>query len=183
MLLSLWPNWWDDWSEQWAVTFDGENRKIIVNPAFSSVDVKQDIYSNWKEWVQKRDSAKFLPALRTIGGDPLGGGQFAGDLYFLMNGWQIVIGHAVQLVGVLYHDDGIPVFVIEPGGGVTATVSNLVQTAETTVPVVTGDLASVPAAVLAEILASIIPANVKQMNDAPVIGDGSEGNKWRGVGV
>jgi hypothetical protein len=130
MLLSLWPNWWDDWSEQWAVTFDGENRRIIVNPAFSTVNVKQDIYSNWKEWVQKRDNSKFLPALRTIGGDPLGTGQFAGDLYFLTNGWQVVIDHAVMVDGVLYHDDGIPPFVVKPGGGVTSNVSALVQTVQ-----------------------------------------------------
>jgi hypothetical protein len=41
----------------------------------------------------------------------------------------------------------------------------------------------IAAAVLAQILASIIPANVKQMNDANVIGTGTAGDDWRGVGV
>ena len=41
----------------------------------------------------------------------------------------------------------------------------------------------VVAAVLAALSTATIPVNVKQMNDAPVIGDGAEGNPWRGVGV
>jgi hypothetical protein len=89
------------------------------------------------------DHTKFLPAFRSIGGDPLGGGLFAGDLYFLTNGWQVVIDHSVTVNGVLYHDDSIPVFVIEPGGGVTSTVSNLTQTAVSQQNVVTGDISSV----------------------------------------
>lgn len=36
---------------------------------------------------------------------------------------------------------------------------------------------------LAELMSTVIPVNVKKMNDAEVIGDGSEGDPWRGVGV
>jgi len=38
-------------------------------------------------------------------------------------------------------------------------------------------------AVMARLLAATIPVNAVQMNDAPIIGDGTEGNRWRGVGV
>lgn len=107
--------------------FDGENKKIYINPNINQISVKEDIYSNWKEWVQVRDNSKFVPAIRTIGGDPVGGGQFAGDIYFLRNNWQIVIDHQVEVSGILYHDDPISPFVIEAGGGVTSTVSNLAQ--------------------------------------------------------
>jgi hypothetical protein len=123
-----------------------------------------------------------MPALRTIGGDPLGSGQFAGDLYFLMNGWQIVIGHAVQMSGVLYHDDGVPVFVVLPGGGVTATVSNLVQTAETTVPVVTGavpGVGEIAAAILAAAQLTPIHSDMRKTNGHTIIGNGTEGDKFR----
>lgn len=66
--------------------------------------------------------------MRNIGGDPVGGGQFAGDLYFLMNGWQIVVSDTINVNGVLYHDDGIAPYLVMPGGGVTSTVSAIVQT-------------------------------------------------------
>lgn len=44
----------------------------------------------------------------------------------------------------------------------------------------TGEIAS---AVLAALQATTIPVNNTLINGAPVIGDGSEANPWRGVGV
>lgn len=129
MLLSLWTNWWDDWEAQWKCTFDGKNRTITVNSAFDSITVTDDIYGAWKEWAKLRDNTKFPPALRVIGGDPVGGGLLAGDIYFLQNGWQVVIPHRVSVSGVLYNDDGVDPYVVLDGGGVISTVSNLVQTA------------------------------------------------------
>lgn len=108
-------------------TFDGINKQIIVNPGETEISVKQDLYSAWKEWVQVRNNARYLPAFRTIGGDPVGGGQYAGDIYFLKNGWQIVVNSQVNFQGILYHDDSISPFIINSGGGVTSTVSNLAQ--------------------------------------------------------
>ena len=42
---------------------------------------------------------------------------------------------------------------------------------------------SIAAAVLAALQATPIPVNNTLINGAPVIGDGSESNPWRGVGV
>ena len=42
---------------------------------------------------------------------------------------------------------------------------------------------SIAAAVLAALQATTIPVNNTLINGAPVIGDGSEANPWRGVGV
>ena len=44
----------------------------------------------------------------------------------------------------------------------------------------TGEIA---AAVIAALQATPIPVNNTLINGAPVIGDGSEANPWRGVGV
>lgn len=129
MLLTIQAPWSQDWQLYHKVVFDGTNKLIYINPNESVVSVKEDIYSAWKQWLQVRDNSKFLPAIRTIGGDPVGGGKFAGDIYFLMNGWQIVIDHTVALEGTLYHDDGINPYIIEEGG-VTATVSNLAYAIE-----------------------------------------------------
>lgn len=161
MLLALQPNWWDDWQLYHACTFDGAARRIIVNPGFTTISVQRDIYSAWKEWARLRDNTKFLPAIRTIGGDPVGGGQKAGDIYFLQNDWQIVVNEAVLVQGVLYHDDGLSPFVITPGGGVTSTVSNLVQTAETSTNVITGTPEEIAAAVWVDMNA-VKPAVVSE---------------------
>lgn len=133
-------------------TFNGLTKRIIVNSGESAISVKADIYSGWKRWILISSNSSYLQALRVIGGDPVGGGQFAGDIYFLMNGWQVEIGHMVNISGILYHDDGISPYVVLPAGGVIATVSSLAQTLTTTVPVVTGDLADVPAAVWAQLV-------------------------------
>ncbi len=126
-MLLLWAGYSEQWELNHKVTFDGAAKRIYISPNISILDVKVDIYSSWKEWLQLYDNSKFFPAFRTVGGDPTSGGRYAGDLYFLINGWQIVIDHFVELNGVIYHDDGISPFVVEPGGGVVSTVSNLVQ--------------------------------------------------------
>lgn len=123
----LWAAYSDQWKLNHKITFDGPNKKIYLGPSTAAIDVRADLYSSWKEWVQLYDNAKYLPALRTIGGDPVGGGQYAGDLYFLQNGWQVVVDKPLVVTGTLYHDDGISPYIILGGGGVTATVSAVVQ--------------------------------------------------------
>lgn len=138
-----WVAFSDQWSLGHKVTFDGINRRIIVAPGIDNIDVKADIYSSWKEWMQLYDNAKYLPAIRTIGGDPLGGGVFAGDLYFLINNWRVSVSQLVNVTGALFSDDEGSPYVIGPGGGIISTVSNLTQTALSTQNVVTGDVGQV----------------------------------------
>lgn len=126
-----WSSWQQDWLLYHKAIFDGINRIIYIAPNTSSLSVKIDLYSSWKEWITLRDNAKFLPAFRTIGGDPLGDGKYAGDMYFLMNNWQIYIDQNIKVDGILYHDNGIDPYVILPGGGVTSTVSSLAIAVET----------------------------------------------------
>lgn len=109
-----------------SVTFDGDNRLIIVNAGVTSLRMKEDIYSNWKEWVSVRENAKYVPAFRTTGGDPVGGGLYAGDIYFTINNWRIVIAEQVEVQGIVYDDTpGVSPFIVLPGGGVRNVVSNL----------------------------------------------------------
>jgi hypothetical protein len=89
MWTSLYYGGWDIWSLYHKVTFDGPNRLILINPGETSIDVGVDIYSDWKEWTSLRDYIKYPPAISSIGGESLGGGQFIGSTYFLENGWRI----------------------------------------------------------------------------------------------
>jgi len=89
MFTSNYYGFWQYWNLYHKVTFDGPNRLILVNYGELSLDVEQDIYSDWKEWWRLEDYAKYPQALSTIGGEPLGGGQFVGATFFLENGWRI----------------------------------------------------------------------------------------------
>lgn len=126
----LWAAYGEQWQLNHPVTFDGANKRIYIAPSVTDLDVKRDIYGSWKEFMLLYDNSKFLPAFRVIGGDPVGAGKYAGDIYFLVNGWQIVVDHMINLTGTIYHDDAISPFIIEAGGGVTSTVSNLAYSLE-----------------------------------------------------
>ena len=96
------------------VTFDGVARTITINLGITSVDVKSDIYSGWKNFVATDDNSKFLQALRTTGGDELPGARFIGAYFFLLNGWKLVptsgtVGD-IELDGNIFSDDGSNVF-------------------------------------------------------------------------
>jgi hypothetical protein len=114
-------------------TFDGPNRLIIVSDTATSISVKVDIYSDWKDWMLLSDNTKYLPAVRTIGGDPVGNGLYAGDIYFLINGWRIQVNTSCTVDGVIYSDNYASPFVQTAGTIlVTNRVSSLVNTVSTT---------------------------------------------------
>lgn len=120
-------------------TVDTTNQLFIAQAGVTDFDVKVDLYSDAKEhWLLGGTAMGFQLPIRTIGGDPTGGGQFAGDLYFLINGWQIrpdEANHQLLVSGNLFHDDAIDVYVPTLGGftvSIIAERSNLVLVATTT---------------------------------------------------
>jgi hypothetical protein len=115
---------WDDLIDPLKCTFDGENKLIYINSNVTTLNVKEDIYSAFKRWMFRATNAKYEMGIRTIGGDPISPGVSAGEMYFLINGWQIYTDHNVKVNGVLYHDDQIDVYI--GTGGVTSVVSNIV---------------------------------------------------------
>ena len=98
---------WNFWNLFHKVTFDGVNKLVIVNEGVTSLDIKSEVYSAWKEWVSvSADNSRHLPAFRSIGGDPTIQGEFAGDIYFLVNGWKLQYDPTkVAVTGVLFSDD------------------------------------------------------------------------------
>ena len=122
-----------------TVTFDGPNKLLKGLSGITEHDVQIDWYSDWKEWVHLSDNAKYLPALRSIGGDDISDVQTAGDTYFLLNGWKFEPYEEdanIIIVGNVYVDDTITYgdnrWVIPAGSwqiGVEFNVSNLVDSA------------------------------------------------------
>jgi hypothetical protein len=90
------------------VTFDGERKLIIVEPGVTDIDVRTDIYSEWKRWVLMDDNSKYSLALNIVGGNPLPSNQL-GLTYFLLDGWKIRPfegDHRLSISGNLYSADG-----------------------------------------------------------------------------
>ena len=105
-----------------AVTFDGDNLRIILPSATASIDVEADLYSAWKEWVGLHDNAKYQRAFDSTGGDPITDTENVAGYFFLRNdlGWRIrgpEEDATITLVGNLFGRDGnLPVFVPTLGG-------------------------------------------------------------------
>lgn len=127
-MITLLNSWQEDWLLYHKVIFDGINRLVIVNPGEPVISVKTDIYSAWKEWIRLRDHAKFSPAIRVTGGDPISETQFTGDSYFMTNNWRIYISDATEIAGVIYSDNYPSPFVTASDAKIVRnSVSSLVQ--------------------------------------------------------
>jgi hypothetical protein len=112
--MAWYGGFWDYWSLYHKVTFDPINKLILVNPGVTEINMKTDVYSDWKEWILLEDYSKYPAALSVIGGEPTVAGQFVGSTFFLINGWKIRTwegSHRLVVDGNLYSDDGLDPFV------------------------------------------------------------------------
>lgn len=116
-------------------TFDGPGKLVIVNDDQVIGGVVNfsvyDVYSEWKRWVQASDNAKYDPAFRGIGGDPIGGGQSVGFYLFLRNdlGWRLyppaVAVCRIVVEGSLFGEDSdLCLLTPRSGRSVTLIVTN-----------------------------------------------------------
>lgn len=91
------------------VTFDGENKLITATSGTTTIDVKEDLYSSWKEFVGESDNSKYLPAFRVVGGEPIEGQNTITPYFFLLNGWRFrpqEADHNLTVNGILLVDGG-----------------------------------------------------------------------------
>lgn len=142
---------WEFWEEynpdektfgNQKVTFDGDNKLILINEGVTDINIQTDIYSNWKEWVQVRTkqdapNAKWPLAISAIGGQSLTNVLTAGRTFFLENGWRIKPWSGFyQLTfngNIFTREVGENPVVAVPGVSTVFTVSNLVDVVETEV--------------------------------------------------
>lgn len=119
------------------VTFDGDNKLIIVNNGITTIDIKTDVYSDWKEWILLSDNSKYPQVISVIGGDEISPSIFLGATFFLENGWKIRPyegNHTLTVSGNLYTRDGSSPFVSTVGSYnvlIKLTTSNLINTVAT----------------------------------------------------
>lgn len=123
---------WDLWALYHKCTFDGLAKTITVNPGVTELDIKVDVYSDWKEWFIV-DGSKYDEAIRSTGGDPTGPSTFTGDIYFLINNWKLLYDpREVAVTGVLFSDDYDTAFYFDQDGSALypASVASIVNTYE-----------------------------------------------------
>jgi len=139
-----------DWQLYEKVTFDGPNKLITVNPGVTALNIRTDVYSAWVKWLTLSPNTEYLYAIRYNGLDPIPGG-FTGDVYFLINGWKLVVDITkVAISGVLFSDNYTTAYYDANLNPVyAAQVSSVINTVVQNQNVVTGDLSTVPDAVWA----------------------------------
>lgn len=145
MLVTFYNNY-SYWELRHKVTFDGINRLIIVNNDVVSLDIRQELYSAWIEWLEVDDNLKYLQAMRFTGLDVIGAGVFTGDTYFLINNWKLIVDLSkVKITGILYSDNYDTAFYTSKLiPQYPATVSALVNSVTNYQNIVTGDISQVP---------------------------------------
>lgn len=153
-MFSLYYNYWEYWQLYHKVTFDGINKLILINPGETLVDVQEDIYSAWKEWMLLRsvENFRYVNAFNIVGGDPLTAGQFLDSTYFLINGWKIkpyAGSYTLTLIGNIFDVNGGEIKVdadvdpLNPNNIVLNTqVSTIVRRISSTDTAVTASLVS-----------------------------------------
>ena len=165
-----------------ATSFDPINRRIILDT--TNISASQ-LWIDWTNWVATSDNAKYLPAMKQVGGDALGAGISIPPYIFLLNNWRIrpmEIDHDLTITGNLFVEGG--------GIPVVRTLGPYQVNVNYTVPVQAQGISTGggSAPTVAEIVAGImqqaqitpIHADTRRMNGANVLGNGTENDKWRG---
>ncbi len=109
------------------VTFHGNERLISINPQVSEINVRVDLYSEWKKWFVAGHNAAYLPAFRYAGGDLIIDNTYSLETYILLNGWKISLAHDCVFDGILSTDNNTTPFVSNSIS--IAVVSNRTNTA------------------------------------------------------
>jgi hypothetical protein len=164
-----------------AITFDGATKRIVLD---STSVTAAEIWSRWCDWLDAdSNNGKWLPAFRQVGGDDLGGGLSIPPYIFLLNGWRVrpmESNHNLNITGNLFVEGG--------GVPVVATLGTYQVNVSYTVPVqaqgisTSGSTGPTPSdiadEIMARLLASTIPVDVKKINAITVTGSGTAGDEW-----
>jgi len=100
-------SFWEYWLLNHKIRVDPINKHLIVGTDVTELNIKSDVYSDYKEWFNLNTNAGLGDvAIRTIGGDPTVDSEFAGDIYFLQNGWRLIVDpRQTAITGALFSDD------------------------------------------------------------------------------
>jgi hypothetical protein len=146
-------NWDPNQFPNQKVSWDGYNKIIYVNEGVTTLDIKKDIYSAWKEWVlsspEYPTASTWPEAISAIGGEPLNDTLNVGSTFFLENGWRIQplaskTPYILTVNGNIYtREAGGNPFLFAEGVSVNLTRSNIVDQVVATSALSSVDLANI----------------------------------------
>lgn len=170
--------------------FDGPNKRVHICQDCIVGGVAQftvnELWSRYIDWVAQGDNSKYQPAMRIIGGDAIGGGQYLGSYLFFRNdlGWRgvppEVDGVTIIIDGAFYAQDPLqPVMENLPNQETSLVInrSSMVMGMETsgTVGPTANDIAN---AVLAKLNLTTIPVDLQKIKGQGISGSGTEIDPW-----
>lgn len=166
-----------------AYTFNGVTKRITLSSGTVALDLL-DLHSRWKEWLLL-GNAGYEQAFRAVGGDIP-----AIPLYlFILNGWRIVpqgADHTLSVVNGVFEVEGGGDPFVDPAGSYKIRINREapgIAIGYSSNGTAGPSAESIATATVAALMAAMIPVDVQKMNGADVIGDGTELDPWRGVGV
>ena len=161
-----------------AIVFDGPNKRIILDSADVSA---AEVWSRWVDW--QALNPQWPLAFSLVGGIPLGSGLYIPPYFFLLDNWRIrpmEVDHTLTITGNM--------FVAGGGTPVVRTIGPYQVNVNYTVPVQAQGIATsgstgptateIANAVILQIMNTMVPANIKQVNDIDVNGSGAENDPW-----
>ena len=161
-----------------AIVFDGPNKRIILDSADVSA---AEVWSRWVDW--QALNPQWPLAFSLVGGIPLGSGLYIPPYFFLLDNWRIrpmEVDHTLTITGNM--------FVAGGGTPVVRTIGTYQVNVNYTVPVQAQGIATsgstgptateIANAVILQIMNTMVPANIKQVNDIDVNGSGAENDPW-----
>src|SRR3990172_3041023 len=126
-------------------TFDGENLIITLDSGVLEIDVQEDLYEPWKQWVKSGANIRYPLAFRSDGGAPLSSIINQGSYFFLNNvaGWRIKPPEeniTVYVTGNLAVEDTALPAVAPTTGAFTAAILGLQPVTQGVTPVMAWQL-------------------------------------------
>lgn len=167
-----------------ALTFDHAAKRIGVPQADAAPLLLQLLINSIREEEASERGIAYDPIADASGKNDLGGGVATGITVALRSSWVIdfapgsyqatVAGGNLADALARVHNTGSPQVLV-----LASAASTLVEAGGAAGPTP----GAIAAALLSALQATTIPVDTRKMNGADVIGDGTEGNGWRGVGV
>lgn len=127
-------------------TFDGVNLLITLDAGVSEIDIVDDVYEPWKDWMLASSNNRRYPAaFRSDGGNPLSSIINQGSYIFLNNsaGWRIKPPEediTIYLTGNLAVEDTLLGAFVPTAGAFTAAILGLQPVTQGVTPVMASQL-------------------------------------------
>lgn len=165
-----------------AITIDPASKRIILD---STSVTATEIYSRVADWLAMADNMKYGLIIRQSGMDALPGNRFSPANFFLQGAWRVrpmEMDHTLDIEGNLYVEDGVSDPVVKTLGNYNVLVRYTVpvQAQGISTSGSTGPTASeIADEVMLRLGLTVVKADVVKTNGQQIIGDGTEGNKFR----